>query len=136
MKGKKLVNTFAQKRQKKIAEEENLPFETPDELSADHADEIVVDPDGKIFFGSQATAKLDYIPGRYDGRVVTFCAADQRRFDPRTPETIMGWKRLVSGPLDYVKVPGDHDGMLREPNVGVISNFIEKLFDAGENSNR
>jgi thioesterase domain-containing protein len=46
----------------------------------------------------------------------------------------LGWEQLHKGPLSAYKVPGNHDSILREPNVSEVAQiFCDHLF-AGASS--
>ena len=63
-----------------------------------------------------------YTPGGYDGEVVLFRCQHRVPTDP--PDSSHIWRRLVTGDVEIIDVPGDHNSMLREPNVKVLAEQI------------
>jgi thioesterase domain-containing protein len=51
-------------------------------------------------------------PEPYDGPVLLVTAADEP-----VPLDVAAWDGLLTGPRSVVAVPGDHHGILRQPNV-------------------
>ena len=45
------------------------------------------------------------------------------------PSEDKGWSELVKGDLAVHRVPGDHDSMLLEPNVGVLARRVEAVIE-------
>jgi amino acid adenylation domain-containing protein len=71
-----------------------------------------------------------YRPDAYPGRITLFLASDanasdQPLFDPR-----LDWGRLASGGADVHVVPGDHETLLREPNVRILGQLLRGHLDA------
>ncbi len=64
-----------------------------------------------------------FIPKSYDGHVVLFRCQSRLTTDP--PDSSRIWKRLVTGTVKIIDLPGDHNSMLREPNVGVLADLIQ-----------
>ncbi len=58
-------------------------------------------------------AAKKYVPHKYDGQVVFFCAQEEVSAD----ETLTGWQHVVAGGVEVVYVPGDHQTMIKEPHV-------------------
>jgi thioesterase domain-containing protein/acyl carrier protein len=64
-------------------------------------------------------ALRDYVPRPYPGRVTLFRARTRPLF--RLHGHDLGWRRLARGGLDVVPIPGNHESLLQEPNVGVLA---------------
>ncbi len=62
-----------------------------------------------------------YVPRSYDGAVVLFRCSDRIDTDP--PDCSHIWRRLVKN-VTILEVPGDHNSMLREPQVTVLAEQI------------
>jgi acyl transferase domain-containing protein len=67
-------------------------------------------------------ANDNFTPGTYESTVVFFRC--QNRLDTDPPDSSPIWKRLVKGEVVIREVPGDHNSMLREPNVRVLAEQI------------
>jgi acyl transferase domain-containing protein/thioesterase domain-containing protein/acyl carrier protein len=63
-----------------------------------------------------------FTPQPYDGTVVLFRC--QNRLDTDPPDSSRVWQRLVKGGVVILDVPGDHNSMLREPNVRILAEQI------------
>ena len=63
-----------------------------------------------------------FTPEPYDGTVVLFRC--RNRIDTDPPDSSWIWQRLVRGGVEILEVPGDHNSMLREPNVRVLAEQI------------
>src|SRR5262249_15972876 len=64
-------------------------------------------------------ALRSYVPRPYAGRVALFKARSQPLF--RWHEPLMGWKQLLTGPVEYTIIPGSHDRILRNPCVSTLA---------------
>ncbi len=67
------------------------------------------------------------MPGPYGGRVTLFRAREMDRvyahMGPR-----LGWEPVLLLPVSRLsKCPGNHDTIVREPNVGVLASLLEDL---------
>ena len=83
--------------------------------NADGPVEMELDP---VFY----VACTNYVPQPYYGRVVHFQAVERpsgRHWDLRCV-----WEELIRGPFDTHDIVGGHDGMFREPHVGVLAKMI------------
>lgn len=67
-------------------------------------------------------AQKHYIPGTYSGDVTLFEATD--RFANFYYAPLLGWDNYIEGEITSYKVPGDHEGIWKEPHVQV---FAEQL---------
>jgi amino acid adenylation domain-containing protein len=74
------------------------------------------------------SAAIDnYIPKPYSGRVILFQASDSCiliNYSVETPEVIL--KKFVTGSLEIHQISGDHHSILKEPNVSIVAEAIEK----------
>jgi acyl transferase domain-containing protein/thioesterase domain-containing protein len=68
----------------------------------------------------------DYAPLSYNGNASLFCAAEQ----PEGAQHDLGWRRLISGNLDLITVPGDHHAILQGENVNRIAQSIRERVEA------
>ncbi|MBV9792065.1 MAG: alpha/beta fold hydrolase [Chloroflexi bacterium] len=97
-------------------------------------------------FSAHARARIAYQPQPYAGRAVIFRARNQSILDaakyaprslplrriahkrrPRSIEPSMGWKRLISGPIEAYEVPGNHMTLLEEPFVAVLADRLRDV---------
>jgi acyl-CoA synthetase (AMP-forming)/AMP-acid ligase II/thioesterase domain-containing protein/acyl carrier protein len=60
-----------------------------------------------------------YTPTAYPGRVTLFQARTRPLFRLSGPD--LGWSSLVEGGLEIVKVPGNHQSVIKEPHVRVLA---------------
>ncbi len=68
------------------------------------------------------TASMHYQPRPYAGRVILFRCTEQP--EGRFRERELGWSKLIKG-LEIHDVPGDHNDIFREPNVGVMAKALD-----------
>ncbi|MDR3560306.1 MAG: non-ribosomal peptide synthetase [Negativicutes bacterium] len=66
-----------------------------------------------------------YNPLRYNGKIILFRAAD-RVGERYYFEETLGWKYLTERPIDIYVIPGNHDSIMHEPNVGHCGKIITK----------
>jgi thioesterase domain-containing protein len=64
-----------------------------------------------------------YVPQPYAGRVVHFQAVE--RPDGRHWDLRYVWQNLIRGPFETHDIVGGHDGMFREPYVGVLGTMMK-----------
>lgn len=74
-------------------------------------------------------AMRSYRPSRYPGRVTFFRAATPRGVDP-----LPAWRQLAQGSLQVIVVEGDHDTMLREPQVRSLPTALDQCLAQLENA--
>lgn len=65
-------------------------------------------------------AAKNYMPRPYSGKVVLFRAIDRSGFEAYS-DAQWGWGSLTTGGLEAHAIPGDHLGILKEPNVQVLA---------------
>ena len=74
-------------------------------------------------------AERAYVPKPYAGKVIMFRALDSEDGLSVSLDPDLGWKPYVKDGLTIYDVPGDHLGILKEPNVGTIGNRIKLLLE-------
>jgi amino acid adenylation domain-containing protein len=72
----------------------------------------------------QSRASQAYTPKPYAGRLVLFRAMQREAFEYANSYD-MGWGPLAANGLDIFEVPGDHLGILKEPNVPVLAEKLQ-----------
>jgi thioesterase domain-containing protein len=72
---------------------------------------------------ANVSALRSYIPGRYPGEIILFRSVDHGMGD------YYGWNELTSGIVRIYDVPGNHRGILQEPNVSVLAEKLQKCID-------
>lgn len=75
-------------------------------------------------------ALREYHPKSYPGRVTLFRARTRPLF--RLHGDDLGWRTLAAGGLDIVRVPGNHESMLREPHVSVLAQSLAARLRAAQ----
>lgn len=65
-----------------------------------------------------------YVPKPYFGKVVLFRAMERDAFEVDGNRD-MGWKQLTAAGLQIFDVPGDHLGILKDPNVRVMAEQLK-----------
>ena len=74
----------------------------------------------KVVYGMlYPRASRDYRPQVYRGPVIYL----KSRRDPRE-RFLQGWQQLIKGELEIYTIPGDHNGMLREPHVQALGDTL------------
>jgi acyl-CoA synthetase (AMP-forming)/AMP-acid ligase II/thioesterase domain-containing protein len=74
----------------------------------------------------RATLRRHYVPQRYPGSVVLFRAADGQRWPGYDFDPGLGWAGLAAAGLTVHEVPGDHQGILKDPNVQVLARELRR----------
>jgi thioesterase domain-containing protein len=74
-------------------------------------------------------AERAYVPKPYAGKVVMFRALDSEDGKSVSLDPDLGWKPYLKNGLTIYDVPGDHLGILQEPNVGAIGNRMKLLLE-------
>ena len=79
---------------------------------------------------SQAAAGYRLKP--YNGRVTLFCAQEQSL---RSSDGMYsGWASLATGGVEVHEIAGDHNGMLREPQVAALAAKLKACLEAAQSS--
>ncbi|MGL5062519.1 MAG: non-ribosomal peptide synthetase [Microcoleus sp.] len=68
-----------------------------------------------------------YVPKPYHGKVVMFRALDSQELENVNLDADLGWKPYLKDGMTIYDIPGDHLGILLEPNVGAIGNRMKLL---------
>lgn len=76
-------------------------------------------------------AERVYDPLRYEGDVALFRASDYREA-ANAPNRCGGWDKVVDGALTVHEVPGDHLGILDEPNVRVLGEKLRAVLQTAQ----
>lgn len=71
---------------------------------------------------ARSQASQAYFPQPYSGKVLLFRAMDKEAFDSYDRD--LGWGKVAQD-LDIFDVPGDHIGILKEPNVQVMASKLQ-----------
>jgi thioesterase domain-containing protein len=68
-----------------------------------------------------------YTPQPYPGAITFFKSSDRLtyEFEPETANPEVGWRTLARGKMEVFDIPGDHLGMLEEPNVQVLGENLK-----------
>ncbi|MDX1935260.1 MAG: condensation domain-containing protein [Capsulimonadales bacterium] len=66
---------------------------------------------------------LHYHPDIYPGRMVMFRATVRNNFSYYDPD--LWWKGMAAGGMEIIDIPGNHLGMLKEPNVRQLAAAME-----------
>jgi aspartate racemase len=80
-------------------------------------------------------AERVYTPKPYRGQVVMFRALDEQENESASVDPDLGWKPYLKDGMAIYDVPGDHLGILKEPNVGVLGNHLKHLLDEAHQGN-
>jgi amino acid adenylation domain-containing protein len=70
----------------------------------------------------RAQASEAYFPQPYSGKVLLFRAMEKEVFDDYDRD--LGWNKVAQD-LEIIDVPGDHIGILKEPNVQVMASKLQ-----------
>ncbi|MGA8595614.1 MAG: non-ribosomal peptide synthetase, partial [Bryobacteraceae bacterium] len=65
-----------------------------------------------------------YEPGAFTGYTVLFKTQDS---DLYSADPMLGWKAIATGDLEIHQVPGDHDTMLRSPQLELVVEQVAKV---------
>jgi aspartate racemase len=89
----------------------------------DFVDETVNDQSLPIYFRDVMMANNkslnNYIPGMYQGKVTIFKSIDHGS------GIYYGWEELARGGVSIHYVPGNHTGIIKEPNVQVLAELLK-----------
>ena len=68
-----------------------------------------------------------YQPLPYSGPISILRASEQ--LPGVIPDRTLGWDHHVTGPIDDFVIPGDHETIFKEPNVGLLAKQIQLCID-------
>jgi thioesterase domain-containing protein len=82
---------------------------------------------------------VQYVPRAYPGRVTLFWATEEQPIDDigtleptdDRPDPRLGWRHIVTGELEVIKVPGNHKSMLDEPCVRIVADHLKARLTGG-----
>jgi len=83
-----------------------------------------------IFQQENFQASIKYVPQVYLGPVTLFCAKDRKIGQRYSLDPKLGRGYFVRGSLEIHEIPGDHLGMLQEPNVQVLAEKLQACINA------
>jgi amino acid adenylation domain-containing protein len=66
-----------------------------------------------------------YRPETYPGRAILILSQEETAAYSDDPET--DWRALCTDGVDVLRLPGDHDAILIEPNVQAVSDLLQRL---------
>ena len=69
----------------------------------------------------------EYQPRPYSGPLTLYRARTQRLFC--LTESDLGWGRIVSGGIEVVQIPGNHDSIVKEPHVRLLAEALRGAID-------
>ncbi len=72
-------------------------------------------------------ALQSYVPGRYAGRVLLFRPKTRPLFHGLTPD--LNWGLVVTGGVEVITIPGDHDTILQKPNSALLAAHLRVALD-------
>jgi amino acid adenylation domain-containing protein len=68
-----------------------------------------------------------YVPGTYSGRLVLFRAKIRPLLHSFTRD--LNWLQVVTGRVEIVDIPGNHDTILRQPNSDILATRLQAVLD-------
>lgn len=77
-------------------------------------------------------AVRNYAPQPYPGKMILFRAIKRNQFEAHGTDPQFGWGKLAAGGLEVHNVPGDHIGILKEPNVQVMATKLRASFEQAQ----
>jgi amino acid adenylation domain-containing protein/non-ribosomal peptide synthase protein (TIGR01720 family) len=80
--------------------------------------------EAKAYAESHWQAFLNYHPTTYKGDLVLFTPKEQN-FSLTNPEAV--WSSVTEGNVKTITIPGDHDSILRDPNVKALASELINL---------
>ena len=84
----------------------------------------------RIVNAAHEEASNNYVPGPYGGRVVLFRSADRRETNPGNPD--LGWAKVCRGGLEIIEVPGHHETLVFDMEVGPLARELGAILRALE----
>lgn len=108
------VVPYIRKKRERLSMQEAIMGDVEPEQVPDHLLEII---DANI------AALRKYSPGEYDGKVIIFKSDNHGR------GVYYGWEELARGGVEVHYVPGNHRGILQEPNVARLAELLRNCID-------
>jgi thioesterase domain-containing protein len=106
----------------------------PDLVAADILDDVTDFPEHRLkIIETNSQALVRYTPKTITGKI-TYFQAHTRPFFPEVPKAEEKWRRLATGGVTVISVPGSHDNFLKEPHVREVALELIKVIqgDDGE----
>ncbi|MBD2329071.1 condensation domain-containing protein [Alkalinema sp. FACHB-956] len=73
----------------------------------------------------------NYQPSAYAGKVTLFRALDRGEFESIEVDPLFGWDRFAELGVDAFDIPGDHIGILKDPNVQPLAHHLRHCIRQG-----
>ncbi|KAM3097684.1 condensation domain-containing protein [Phormidesmis sp. 146-12] len=70
-----------------------------------------------------------YVPQPYSGKVTLFRAMQRSPFESITIDPTFGWDAIALDGVELYDIPGDHLGILQEPNVQILAKDLRTCID-------
>jgi thioesterase domain-containing protein/acyl carrier protein len=80
-----------------------------------------------LYSGVYRAASKAYQPKRYYGRAALILAEQKGKFDPKVI-----WTALIPNGLTNYTVPGDHNGIVLEPQVGILAGHLRNCLNQAQ----
>ncbi len=88
-----------------------------------------------VSYGVRIDAMVNrFQPSDYGGHVIVVRAIDDFNDAPEAIESCLGWRRVVSGPIELVEIPGGHLSLLEAPHVERLAAALRERFAASQAS--
>ncbi|MGI0491587.1 condensation domain-containing protein [Alkalinema pantanalense CENA528] len=71
----------------------------------------------------------NYQPSSYPGKVTLFRALDRGEFESIEVDPLFGWDRFADLGVDAFDIPGDHLGILKDPNVQPLAHHLRNCIN-------
>jgi thioesterase domain-containing protein len=73
-------------------------------------------------------ARKNYVPQTYSGNLAIFKSMqiNSRKSAFGDLDSKLGWSDLATGEFDLINIPGDHLGILKEPNVAILAEELKR----------
>ncbi len=123
--GKKIVT-----RTKQPSTSQTQPQSGQQDQSGDFWSQFKLDPVRLRIVRANDRAIRLYIPAPYSGAAYLFQSSKGYR-NPlnRSAWPQMGWENVIQGGVTSQKIPGDHLGMLDEPNVQILAKGLQAVLE-------
>ena len=78
-------------------------------------------------------ARKNYVPQVYSGTLKVFRSMENEAMvEFGEIDSKLGWSNMATDGLDIIDIPGDHLGILKEPNVEILAAELQKCIDRVE----
>ncbi len=82
-----------------------------------------------LYIQQSQRAASQYKPQQYGGKITLFRAKDQTITASAARDPRLGWEELTAAGLQIHDVPGDHLGMLKEPYVQILAQYLKQYMN-------